>query len=188
MKKVIFWLGLVLALTACSRVQYDQVITYHAAKGSDVAKVKVVEWGDFQCPACVIAFQQLAPVWQKYGDKIQIQFRHFPLASIHPYASTAAAASECAADQGKFWEYHDKLYANSTNLKKKDLISYAEQMGLNTTNFTTCLDSQVKMKVVRDDIAEGRKLGIDSTPTFYVDGQKVADWAQLDSILADKTK
>lgn len=188
MKKIFFFLLIALGLTACSRVEYNQILTYHPAKGSDMAKVKVVEWGDFQCPACAIAYQQLKPVWATYGDKVQLQFRHFPLSSIHPYASGAAAASECAAEQGKFWEYHDTLYENYTNLKKKDLIRYAEQLGLNTTDFTACYDSQVKMKVVRDDVAEGRKIGIDATPTFYIDGEKVADWTKLDSILAEKTK
>ncbi len=188
MRKILLAVGLLLTLTACTRVQYNQLVTYHSPKGSDMAKIKVVEWGDFQCPACASSYQLLKPVWEKYGDKIQFQFRHFPLSSIHPYATGAAAASECAAEQGKFWEYHDKLYENNTDLKKKDLIRYATDLGLNVSDFTTCYDSQVKMKAVRDDVAEGRKLGIDATPTFYVDGVKIEDWTKMESILADKTK
>ena len=186
MKRTLFFIGLAVVLTACSRVQYNPLVSYHPAKGSDLARVRVVEWGDFQCPACGFSYQQNKTVWAKYGDKIQLQFRHFPLSSIHPYALSAAAASECAAEQNKFWEYHDKLYENQADLKKKDLLRYAEQLGLNMTDFTACLDSQVKTKVVRDDLSEARKLGIDATPTFYINDEKVADWSQLDTILAEK--
>jgi len=106
------------------------------------------------------------------------------LTSIHPYALGAAVASECAADQGKFWEYHDLLFDNQTDIKKKDLIIYAERLNLDTTAFQNCYDSQVKNKVVRADMDEGRKLNIDSTPTFYVDGKKIADWTTIPDLLA----
>jgi protein-disulfide isomerase len=184
MKKIAVILLAVMLLAGCKKVDYTEKIQYHPKKGSDLARVKIVEWSDFQCPSCGAAYQQLGPVFKQYADGIQVELRHFPLTSIHPYALGAAVASECAADQGKFWEYHDLLFENQTDLKKKDLITYATRLGLDTTLFQNCYDSQVKNKQVRADIDEGKNLGIDSTPTFFIDGKKVDNWTTIPQMLA----
>jgi len=185
MKKLLLLL-IPLMLVACKQVDYTQVVTYHSPKGTDVAAVKIVEWGDFQCPACGQSYQILKPVFEKYQDKIQVDFKHFPLTSIHPFAFNAAVASECAADQSMFWQYHDKLYENQQDLKKSDLIAYAGQLNMDVTKFEACYDSRVKADIVKSDMAEADKLGLNSTPTFFFDGEKLQDWSVLPQLLASK--
>jgi protein-disulfide isomerase len=111
---------------------------------------------------------------------VQVVFRHFPLdkscnhavtGSAHRYACLAAAASECAAQQDRFWEYQDKLFANQSALDRDNLAKYAEQLGLDRARFLTCLDSDEPREAVRSDIAAAEKLGVSSTPTFYLNGR-----------------
>ena len=107
--------------------------------GDRDAKVVVVEFSDFQCPACGVAVSIVKEVAEEYGDKILLVFRHFPIISQHPYALKAAEAAEAAAEQGKFWEYHDKLFENQENLKDGDLKQYAEELGLDMKKFEDAL-------------------------------------------------
>lgn len=175
-----------LILVACKQIDYTQVVTYHSPKGSDVAAVKIVEWGDFQCPACGQSYQILKPTLEKYQDRIQYQFRHFPLTSIHPLAFNASVAAECAADQDLFWQYHDKLYENQLALKKADLITYVGQLNMDVTKFEACYDSRVKADIVKQDMAEADKLGLNSTPTFIFNGEILQDWSVLPQLLANQ--
>lgn len=123
---------------------------------------------------------------EKYGYQIRIEFKYFPLVSVHPNAFLAAMAAECANDQGKFWAYHDKLFAHQEGLNKSDLINFAKDTGLDINNFQACLDSGAKSGVVRTDMAEGSKLDINGTPTFFVNGEKVEDWRLLEGIVKNK--
>ncbi|MFH1391266.1 MAG: thioredoxin domain-containing protein [Candidatus Diapherotrites archaeon] len=171
-------------------IDLDQLEGNGHFKGNPDAQVRIVEFSDFQCPACGFGFDQLQQVLPQYLDKIKLTFRHMPLSNIHPYAQKAGEASECAADQDKFWEMHDTLFTNQDNLKIADLKSYAQQLGLNQEEFDVCLDSSKYASKVASDFSYGASIGVNSTPTFYVNGEKFSnltaeEWKQvLDSRLA----
>lgn len=140
--------------------------------------VQIVEYSDFQCPFCVRAFPTVQQIKQAYGDKVEFTYKHFPLNSIHPLAQKAAEASECARDQGKFWEYHDLLFSKNSDWVQTDGISkfkqYAADLGLNTSAFNTCLDSGAKKAVVDADLAEGSSKGVNGTPAFFIGGELIS--------------
>ncbi len=140
--------------------------------GSADAKVRIVEFSDFQCPACGYAHPIVEKVLAEYGDKMKFTYRHFPLANIHTFAQKAAEASECAAEQGKFWEMYDKLFLNQENLKQDDLKTYAAELGLDTAQFNSCIASGKTAARVAADQSFGLSIGVNSTPTFYINGEK----------------
>jgi protein-disulfide isomerase len=111
---------------------------------------------------------------QTYGDEIRFVYRDFPLTSLHQYAEKAAEASECADDQGKFWEYHDLLFANQSALDVDSLKSYAAQLGLDTAKFNDCLDSGKQTSEVQKDAADAQAAGATGTPAFFVNGLLVS--------------
>jgi protein-disulfide isomerase len=139
--------------------------------GSSSAPVTLVEFSDFQCPFCQRVAPTLKQVKEKYGDKVRIVWKDFPLTQIHPQAFKAGEAAHCAADQGKFWEYHDRLFANQQSLQPNDLKKHAADLGLDSGAFGTCLDSSKYGERVRDGVAEGSRLGVNSTPTIYINGR-----------------
>ncbi len=143
-------------------------------KGNVNAAVLVEEFIDFQCPACRAAHGQITqPLIEKYGNQIRFEIKHFPLRSIHPYALDAAEMSECAADQGKFWEFVDYDYANQQDLHINTLVPWAEAIGLETTLAERCWKSHSKRSIVLSDYKEGRERGVSGTPTFFVNGTQV---------------
>ena len=113
-------------------------------------------------------------VRQTYGDKVHIVWKDFPLTQIHPQAFKAAEAARCAGEQGKFWEYHDHLFANQEALGIDALKKYAADVALDATRFASCLDSSKFAEQVRDGVAMGTRLGVSSTPTIYVNGRALA--------------
>jgi len=136
-------------------------------------KVQLVVYSDFQCPYCERGFQTLNQLKLKYPNDLTIYFKHFPLTQIHPYAQKAAEASECASDQNKFWEYHDKLFVMQSKLTVDDLKQYAKDLNLSVSKFDTCLDSGSKASKVSKDQAEGLKAGVQGTPTFLINGEAI---------------
>jgi len=142
-----------------------------AGSGSD-ALVTIIEYSDFQCPYCSRVVPTIKKIEENYGGDVKIIFKHFPL-SFHPDAQKAAEASECARDQGKFWEYHDKLFENQVALKVDDLKKYARELGLDPAVFNSCLDSGEKESLVKSDLAEGQSKGVRGTPSFLINGQLV---------------
>ena len=139
------------------------------AKGADGAPITIVEFSDFQCPFCSKANVSVNEVLKAYEGKVKLVFRHFPL-SFHAEAPKAAEASLCAEDQKKFWEYHDKLFANQSALKVEDLKKHAADLGLDTARFNECLDSGKKAELVKKDMEEGEKVGVTGTPAFFING------------------
>lgn len=136
--------------------------------------ILVEEFGDLQCPACQAAHTALnEPLLQKYGNQIRFEFKQFPLQSIHRYALQAALASECAADQGKFWEYVDTVYENQKELSARSLKGWAAMLALDTDLFNRCLDSEIKEDAVIADYEDGKDRGVSGTPTYFVNGVKV---------------
>jgi protein-disulfide isomerase len=139
--------------------------------GRASAPITLIEFSDFQCPFCQRVAPTLKRVRETYGDKVRIIWKDFPLTQIHPQAFKAGEAAHCAGDQGKYWEYHDRLFANQQLLQPDDLKKHAAEIGLNAAAFGTCLDSSKYGERVRNSIAEGTRLGVNSTPTIYVNGR-----------------
>ncbi len=141
-----------------------------AYKGPATAPVTIVEFSDFQCPFCARSQAVLKQVLEKYPNDVKLVFRHFPLES-HPQARLAAEAAECAARQGKFWEYHDQLFASAGELPRSRLQGLAETIGLDPQGFSSCLDGGTTGVRVAADLMAGRQLGVTGTPTFFVNGR-----------------
>lgn len=151
------------------------------SKGNSDAKIIIVEFSEFQCPFCKKVSGLLKNVFEKYQSKILFVFKHYPLdkkcntklsGSVHPNSCDAAIAATCAKEQGKFWEYHDMLFANRENLFPQDLLEYAESLNLDTENFYNCVRDPKSWTKVIDDIKTAEKLGIDSVPRIYINGKE----------------
>ncbi|MFA6215927.1 MAG: DsbA family protein [Patescibacteria group bacterium] len=142
-------------------------------RGDKNAKVTLIVISDFQCPYCQRHEATLTQVMKDYSDKIRVVWRNFPLTTIHPYAQKAAEASECAGEQGKFWEYHDKLFENQSALTVDNLKSYAKDLGLNTSKFNDCLDSGKYTDLVNKEAQEAQAAGVSGTPGTFVNDQLV---------------
>jgi protein-disulfide isomerase len=141
------------------------------------APVTLVEFGDYQCPACGAAYPIVKAALAKYAGKVNFVFRNFPLPQ-HQYAVVAAEAAEIAGDQGKFWEMHDALYerqdAWTTSSDPKSLFaSYATELGMDASQFSASLDAGKYGDKVKRDQADGNALGVNQTPTFYVNGREL---------------
>jgi predicted DsbA family dithiol-disulfide isomerase len=141
-------------------------------RGPEDAPVTIVEFSDFQCPYCARVNPTLDEILRRYPDQVRVLFRHFPL-DFHQQAPKAAEASRCASEQGKFWEYHDLLFANQKALGVDQLKQYAGQLGLDQSNFDQCLDSGREAAAVQQDIADGRAAGVSGTPAFFINGRFV---------------
>lgn len=142
--------------------------------GDKNAKVKLVEFTDFECPYCASFFSETLPqIEQEYGDKIAYYLRHFPLYSIHANAENASLASECAKEQGKFREMHDLIFQNQRKISANDLKSYAVKLGLKIDQFNTCFDSQKYKDNVDRDAKLGGQIGVGATPTFFLNGRLI---------------
>lgn len=146
------------------------------AKGPAAAPVEIIEFSDFQCPFCLRAQPAVAQVLKTYGDRVRLVYRHYPLRN-HPHARPAAEAASCAAAQGKFWEYHDRLFGNAGKLSDSDLKDHAVAVGLNRGTFTACFDQKEFKKDIDTDIAEADEAGVSGTPAFFINGRSL-DGAQ----------
>lgn len=173
-----------------SSINQNKLIPASAANGNIAdhvfgkanSKVLLVEYGDFQCPACGAAYPRIKTITEGYQGVLGFVFRNFPLTQLHPNALAAAATVEAAGLQGKYWEMFNTIYPNQTaweNLTGTDrtnlFVSYATTLKLNTTKFKTDLASSSVSQKISFDQAIGTKLGVDATPTFYLDGVKLAD-------------
>lgn len=143
------------------------------ARGPEDAPVTIVEFSDFECPFCSRVIPTLEQVKENYGDKVRLVFRHFPL-NIHPNAQKAAEASMCAADQGKFWEMHDAMFANQRQLGVDNLKTMAADLELDTEQFGQCLDSGTYADEVQADLQAGVEAGVSGTPAMFINGRMVS--------------
>lgn len=148
------------------------------AKGGVRASVTLIEYGDFQCPTCLSYYPFVTQLMREFPTMVRVVFRNFPITTVHAHAKAAAEASEAAAKQGKFWEMHNALFDNQgTWVKERDpeaiFVSYAKQIGLDTDRFTTDMHSTSVDDKIKRDQDSGTALGVQGTPTFFVNGQEI---------------
>ena len=157
----------VVVLLSAPRVEvgYDPA----RVRGNPKAPIMIVEFSDYQCPYCHQVEATVKEVLTKYGDKVSLAYRDFPLSAIHSQAEISAEASRCALEQGKFWEYHDQLFTAS-KLEKDALIEYARNLKLDDKQFGSCLTSEKYKTEIDKDLQEGRKAGVTGTPGFFING------------------
>jgi protein-disulfide isomerase len=148
----------------------DPVSAADHVRGVHDALVTIIEYGDFECPSCKQAAPAVLLLVRRFHGGVRLVFRHFPLEEVHANALTAAEASEAAAAQGRFWEMHDQLFDNQRRLQRGDLRQLAKALKLDVLRFSKELNEHVHVSRIRQNAAEGRRLGIRATPTFYVNG------------------
>jgi len=143
----------------------------YPSKGSQSAKVILIEFTDYQCPFCIRHFQQTAPqIERDYVSTGRVRYvvRDFPLESIHKDALRAAEAAHCAGEHGQYWQMHDRLFNSQNALTADDLSAYAGVLGLDVQSFQRCLDSKKYAGKIRQDLAEAQKVGVRATPSFLL--------------------
>jgi protein-disulfide isomerase len=159
------------------KVYPDRVYTIpigdSAVKGPKEARVTLIEFSDFQCPPCGESRQLLDRLLREYPKDLKLVYKVFPLTSIHPNALGAARAAIAAGKQGKFWEMHDIMYENQTELAPDKLAEYAKQIGLDVPRWQRDVSAPETQQQVARDVGDGRAADVDATPTFFVNGKRV---------------
>jgi|APSaa5957512622_1039677.scaffolds.fasta_scaffold02295_4 protein-disulfide isomerase len=144
------------------------------SEGPDDAPIVIVEFSDFECPFCTKWHNEVyQPLLEEYPDQIKLVYRNFPLTSIHANAHLAAEAAMCAGDQNSYWAYHEKLFESEYGLGILALNEYASELQLDTATFEECVSSRQYEDFVKDDMNYAISIGVQSTPTFYINGQIV---------------
>jgi len=141
------------------------------ARGNASAAVSIVEFSDYHCPFCMRAEAVMTQVLAKYDGRVRLVYRDFPLDNLHPRARAAAEAASCAGDQGKFWEYHDLLFARAPKASSEDLKGFATTVGLDMEKFNACMFQNTHHDTVQRDIDEAARLGLSGTPAFFINGR-----------------
>ena len=154
----------------------------HPAKGPADAPVTIVEFSDFQCPFCKQVVPTLDQITQKYGDRVRLVFRQFPLSSIHPFAQKAAEAALCANEQGKFWQMHDAMFGDQTKLEVPALKTTAAGLGVDKAKFDECLDSGRFAAKVKEDERAGALVGVNGTPALFINGRSFSGAQPFDAL------
>ncbi len=150
--------------------------------GKPDSRVTLVEFGDYQCPYCGIAFSVVKQLQRDLAGKLRFVFRNFPLTEVHPYAALAAQAAEAAALQGKFWEMHDIIFENQERLDPSNLSEWARQIGLDLYEFEKGIREKQVAERIRNDLRSGGRSGVDGTPFFFINGfsfDEEPDYEQL---------
>jgi protein-disulfide isomerase len=154
--------------------RYTIPIDGEPSLGPDDAPVTLVMFSDYQCPYCRQWYQEVfKPLESAYPNKIRFVYKDFPLSSLHEFAAPAAEAAHCAGDQGKYWEYQAKLFSGELALGTQTFTKYASDLSLDDKKFADCLSSRKFEKHVSDDYTFAANLGVQSTPTFFVNGLAV---------------
>lgn len=156
-------------------------------RGAESPKVTLTEFSDFQCPACKNLSPVLKDLIENYPGEVKLYFRHFPIPG-HSESQKAAEAAEAAGEQGKFWEMHDKIYENQENIEADDLKRFATELGLDMDRFNSVLDSSEFRQKVLGDRDEGLKLGVNATPTLFLNERKLdpAEFGKLSDLVKEE--
>jgi protein-disulfide isomerase len=156
--------------------------------GRPSASVTLVEYGDYQCSHCGAAHPIIKKLLKDQGGDLLFVFRNFPLQESHPNAMIAAQAAEAAALQDKFWEMHDLIYEHQDELDKDNLIYFAETLDLNISKFTNDMNSQNVISKIENDFESGVRSGVNGTPTFFINDQRVDSYDETYESLADAVR
>lgn len=169
--------------------------------GNADAKVTIIEFGDYQCPLCRAFWRETLPrIKKEYVEtgRVRIVFRDFPIQDIHPEATVTAMAAECAEDQGKFWEFHDKVFREQdrrgrdvVRYKVADVKRWATDVGLEAAAFNECLDSERHKAEVQKDYKDGADIGMNGTPVFFINGRALVGahpFATFQKIIEEELK
>jgi protein-disulfide isomerase len=140
--------------------------------GSADGSIRLLEYGDYECPFCAEAQPILKEIQRRLGDDLLFAFRHFPLTNIHPHSEHAAEAAEAAGARGNFWGMHDTLFANQEALEDEDLAAYAAELDLDETRLIREVTSSVYAPRIREDFKSGVRGGVNGTPTFFINGER----------------
>ena len=150
-------------------------------RGSSKAQLVILEFSDFQCPYCGAVEPTLKTLLKKYDGKVSLAYRDLPLRDIHPQAQLAAEASRCAAEQGKFWEYHDLLFANQNKLNREGLVEQARTVKVDEKQFDSCLSSGKYRAQIEQEAQLGLRAGLTGTPGFFINGNMLSGNLPQDS-------
>ncbi len=158
-----------------STIQTFEITEANHIRGAFNAPITLVEFSDFECPFCARHYPTLKKILNDYQGKVRLVYKHFPL-SFHPNGQKAAEASECADEQGKFWEYHDKLFENlaASGYSLSNFKQWAKDLGLNSGKFDECLESGKYTQKVQADFQEGSQKGVTGTPATFINGQMIS--------------
>jgi protein-disulfide isomerase len=151
-----------------------------ATRGPASAPVEIIEFSDFQCPYCLRAHPTVSQVLSTYGDRVRLVYRHYPLPN-HPNARPAAEASQCAAEQGQFWQYYDRLFADQSKLSDDGLKQSAAALGMDAGRFNACVDTHKYKDRVEADIKDGNEAGVSGTPAFFINGRMLTGAQPFDA-------
>ena len=155
------------------------------SQGPENAATTLVEYGDYECPYCGMAYPIVKRIQARLRNQLRFAFRNFPLAEMHPHATSAAELAESAALQGKFWEMHDMLYEHQQALAPVDLEKYARKVGLNLDALEAALRGGAPHQRVKSDFMSGVRSGVNGTPTFFINGRRFdGDWRDEEVLLA----
>jgi protein-disulfide isomerase len=163
---------LVISKPASPLLREDLIPATAHVQGNRDAQVYLVEFSDFQCPACTAVKPLVDEIIKTNGEKVEFAYRHYPLPQ-HPLAQIAAEAAEAAGAQGKFWEMFDLIFASSETFTEPMLIDFAKQLKLDMNAFTGALTNGTYKSIVQSDVDAGNRIGIDATPTFFLNGKKL---------------
>lgn len=161
---------------------YPKISAKSPSRGPVGAPVKIIEFGDFQCPYCKELARLFKTLENDYKDKIRFVWKDFPLIDIHEKALTAAEVARCAQEQNKFWEMHDKIFENQLSLNDQIYISLAEQIDLDQQKFIDCVSQNKKLDLVQKDVEEGLRLGVAGTPHFYINKYEITELITIEQM------
>ncbi|WP_419421233.1 DsbA family protein (plasmid) [Legionella sp. D16C41] len=152
------------------------------------APFSLVEYGDYECPACGLAYPSVKAVQKTLGDNLCFVFRHFPLTEIHPLAGLAASTAEFAAKYDRFWNVHDSIYQNQKSLSQEFLSELVKSQGLALDEFIENIENEVFAEKIRKDFFGGVRSGVNGTPTFFINSQRYTGSFSYDDLLYGITK
>ena len=166
-----------------SRKPFSSNAPDYRKMGPADAKITIVEFSDFECPACRVAEPPLRALLKLYDGKVRLVFKHFPLENMHRWARSGAIAAECAGRQGKFWEYHHELYDRQSEWpserSEERLASYAKKIKLDEAAWQSCRKDPAAGEAVSADHKDGMNAWVGSTPTFFINGKRFVGGMQL---------
>lgn len=152
-------------------------------RGDESAPVTIVEFSDFHCPFCRRVQPTLIELLAKYPGKVRIVYKDLPLDQLHPQAKRASEAARCAGDQGKFWEYHDKIYAGGSDSSPENLRTMATAVGLDVSTFESCLSAGTHRAGIQTDLSQAAQLGLNGTPAFFINGRALSGAQPLEAFV-----